>query len=591
MTVLKKLIIALILVFVFCSCGVFNPVIEEPAPGEEISSSEEEISSNPEQENSENNAITEADLTEYVDGAYRLEEMGISQHATNVVWEEDGSFTFDLVLKKGDSEITENFKGYALFSDNYGSQYEWGGYSLTSNGHLVICGINKIVLINPVEFSVINVEFKLEELAADGCDLWINGVIFDENNENWIVSAAEGAPNLEYPEYMPWRIFVFDMEGKLLSEYSPKASALYGGWADFATPYVAPKCAVLNKDGKTYYSFGARCYCVQDGKSYQGSPTAQPYDAKTGRYSVYFYHCYDMDFEGDGNGPGKDLGFYAVLKEHENIHSFFSTGREYMDVTWNEETGKQTLELIKNDGLHFTLKNSYLAKTIELDFEKGEYSVRYDYTDENLAELIDTSADGNYSLWKAGVQSGGESYFYDVALKNNKTGKITRIEPNGTNVGGFFSEGFLRNGDFYVYSSSGLKIYDPETVEMIFDLDKNFPMEDRLLYTFRRNPEDFSYIVVYSDSTREQINEGWASEDWKMPFCFKVAYLDKEGNLIKSFESNVPVMADFFGIEGLEMRYSEDLLLFVTTGGKGLPQREFTFDRKTETFSEASEAE
>ena len=74
-----------------------------------------------------------------------------------------------------------------------------------------------------------------------------------------------------------------------------------------------------------------------------------------------------------------------------------------------------------------------------------------------------------------------------------------------------------------------------------------------------------------------------------MPFCFKIAYLDKDGNLIKSFESEVPVMADFFGIEGLDMRYSEDTLTFVTHGGKGLSQREFTFDRKAETFSEAKE--
>ncbi len=582
---MKKLILAILLVLLFCSCGASEPVIEEPAPEKEISVSEAET---PSEAEPENNGIA-SDLVKYAGGAHQLESLGISHCASNVVFGEGGCFTFDLTIKKGDKEITENLSGYVLLSDNYGSHYEWGGYSLTSNGHLVICGINKIILVNPVEFSIIGVEFELEGLAADNRDLWIGGVIFDENSENWVVSAAEGTPNLEYPEYMPWRIFVFDKNGKLLSEYNPKASAIYGGWADFATPSVASKCAVLNKNGKTYYSFGANCYCVDDGKSYHGYKTAEPYDAKTDQYSVYFYHCYDTDYEGNSEGPGKDLGFYAVLFEDENIHSFFSTDDNYMDVSWDDETGEQTLKLTHNGRLDFTLENSYLAKTIELDFEKETYSISYNYTDKNLAKLIDNSADGNYSLWQAGIQAGGEAYFYDVALKNNKTGEITRIEPSGTNVGLFSSEGFLRNGDFYVYSSNGLKIYDPETAEMIFDLNKNFPMENRILYTFRRNPNDFSYIVVYSDYVDGEFDE----ESWPCitPYTIKIGYLDKEGNLLKSFDSGIYERYDFFGFEYIEMRYSEDELLIVTSGGKGFNGQQFTFDRKTETFSEVSEAE
>ena len=590
---MKKLLFFVVFAFLFCSCGVPEPATEEGFP-EEILLPKEESSSEPAPENSENQSEAGYRLTTYAGGTQRLESLGISHSASNVVSEEDGRITFDLTLKKGEKEITENFGGYVLSSETCGLHYEWGGYSLTSNGHLALCGINKIIIINPVDFSVIDIKFELEGLTAENRDLWISGVIFDENNENWVVSAAEGAPSLEYPEYMSWRIFVFDKDGKLLSEYNPKASALYGGWRDFATPYTASKCTVLNKGGKTYYSFGAQCYCIDDGKSYRGSSVAEPYEAKTGRYSLYFYHCYNTDYEGEGNGegynPGKDLGFYAVLFENENIHSFFSTGDNYMSVSWDRETGKQTLELTHNGRLGFTLENSYLAKTMELDFEKETYSISYNYTDENLAELIDTSADGNYSLWQAAVDAGGESYFYEVALKNNQTGEIKRVAPNGTNIGSHSSEGFLKNGDFYVFSTSGFKIYSPENCEVVFDISENFMSEEnggkKIIHTFRRDPDDFSFIVVYSDAS------GYSNEDIQkaydtgtMPYTIKLAFLDKDGNLIEDFDSGVFVNASYFGIQTAEMRYSEDqIMLFSDINGKGYSPFRIVFDLATKTF-------
>ncbi|MBQ2862016.1 MAG: hypothetical protein IJE83_04415, partial [Oscillospiraceae bacterium] len=211
---MKKLLFFVIFAFLFCSCGVPEPATGEDFP-EEILLPKEESSSEPAPENSENQSEAGYRLTTYAGGTQRLESLGISHSASNVVSEEDGRITFDLTLKKGEKEITENFVGYVLSSETYGLHYEWGGYSLTSNGHLALCGINKIIIINPVDFSVIDIKFELEGLTAENRDLWISGVIFDENNENWVVSAAEGAPSLEYPEYMSWRIFVFDKDGKL----------------------------------------------------------------------------------------------------------------------------------------------------------------------------------------------------------------------------------------------------------------------------------------------------------------------------------------------------------------------------------------
>lgn len=597
---------AFILVLIFSACGISEQIPDESASENESSSLEEEPNSVPSGAEDDNSAsdiidriyeIAEKNLTYYAENAHWLEAAGISQKAANVAVYDDGTLSFDLTLEKDGKEITENIRGFWLYySEEYDSNLNWGGYSFTNNGYIAVCGTDQLFLIDLSDFSLSDIEFDLSSQSGDETDLWINGVAYDETNENWIVSAAEAYPGFLFESDMRGYIFVFDEEGKFIRKYEPKPSAIYGGWLDFATPSVAYKCGVIQNGGKTYYSFGSRSYCVEDGKTYSGSATATPYNAKTEGYSVYFYHCYDIDNASVGYlSSGEDLGYYAVLKDSdENILNFFPTGENYMDVTWDRETGEQqTLELTHHGNLRFTLKNSYLAKNMELDFTKCTYTVEYNYTEANLSEHIATSSDGKYSLWRAGIQTGGEAYFYEVALKDNTTGKITHIASGGTNTGSFSSEGFLKNGDFYVFSSSGLKIYGPETAEMIFDIGENFPLENRLLYTFRRDPDDFSYILVYAECTAEEIAEGYSSEDYPyiMPFCLRVAYLDSEGKLIKSFESGINARADFFGLENIDMRYSANELLFITGGGKGYSGQQFTFDRRTETFSEAEDIE
>ncbi len=578
---MKKLIIVIFMIFALCSCKAAENIPKEPALEDEPSASEEVLEETPEKP--EEDKISDPRLIEYASGGFMLSEQGISQKAYDMVIHDNGTMTFDLVLEKDGKEIKKNIRGLYLKSDRYGTNIDWGGYSFCGD-YLSVCYIGGFFIIDLKDFSVLDIDFEIPETENT---FWINGVIYDEKT-GWIVSAAEAKLGQLHDEPMPWRIFIFDKNGKLLEDCVPAAFAPYGGWADFSTPAVMRKCTTLENDGKTYYSFDYRCYCPDDGKSYQGSPTSQPYDAVTDGYRIYFYSAYQIDNAEDVwlSSSGTSLGYYAVLKdENENILDFISTENEHIPDSDNWGEVEEPLKVTNHGEGKFTVENIYLAKSMELDFEKETYSLSYNYTDEHLCELIADSKDGNYSLWQAGADGGGEAYFYEVALRNNRTGKIYHVESNGTNSGAFSGEGFLKNGDFYVMSSSGLCIYDPKNVELLFDLNKNFSMEERILYTFRRDPNDFSYIVVYSDCTDEDIQKGYASEEFLMPFTIKIGYLDKDGKLIKSFDSGIFEQADFFGLEAIEMRYSEDIITIVTLGGKGLSGREFTFDRRTETFS------
>lgn len=590
---MKKFIITffvIVLALAFCSCEVSEPVAEEPVQGEEISSSEEKISSEPEPESNGNNAGIEADLIKYAENNHLLEEIGISAKAADVIINDDGTLSFELAVSNGKNEIKLDINGFYLFHDNYGTNYNWGGYCLTNNSYLAVCGINQLFLINLEDFTLLDVEFELDSWKDPNYDQWINGVAYDEKN-GWIVSVTNGKPSMLYDEKNSWTIYIFDENGKEIRTHFPIAEAPAGGWADYSIPSVLWKCDVIRKNSKTYYSFGGYSYCAHTGEVFSGYSTSSPYDAKTKDYSVYFYHCSNISRVSEENPYGEDLGYYAVLKDSkENILAFFPTGEDYIEESRDDETGKQTLTLLQREGLRFILINSLLGKSMELDFEEGKYSLIYNYTDKNLIEHTETSADGKYSLWQAGVQGGGEAYFYEVALKNNETGEIRRIEANGTNQGTFSYEGFLKNGDFYVFNSKKLRIYNPETAEPVFDIEKNFSLKNRMLCTFRRNPEDMSFIIVYLDYIEggEYDEESWPRV---APYEIKIGYFDKDGRLLKFFGSGIKARYDHFGFEYIEMRYSEEELLFVTGGGKGFNGIEFTFDRITETFSEVKEAE
>ena len=148
-------------------------------------------------------------------------------------------------------------------------------------------------------------------------------------------------------------------------------------------------------------------------------------------------------------------------------------------------------------------------------------------------------------------------------------------------------------------SSASLLIFDPETGKVKFDLTENFPLgykadekQGRGLLTFRRDPEDFSYIVVYyeyEDEIKWYDYEGNPAGHDGIGDCnYKIAFLDSKGNLFESYDTGCGIRSDPFGICMVDMRYSEEKLTIIATGGKGGTCFEGVFDMETKEFSEVS---
>ena len=181
-----------------------------------------------------------------------------------------------------------------------------------------------------------------------------------------------------------------------------------------------------------------------------------------------------------------------------------------------------------------------------------------------------------------------------VVLYDDVDKTYTYVSNGGGMYGGGFEAGFFRNDDIYCTSLGELKIYNPETKQLKLDVGKKFPLgffeEEQMhreLLTFRRDPNDFSFIVVYFEvengyETKEVTDSLGTREE--LPATYKIGYLDKDGNLLESYDTGVGVWLGRYNmVREVSMRYSADILTLTvgddTVGFVG------TFDRTTHEFS------
>ena len=242
--------------------------------------------------------------------------------------------------------------------------------------------------------------------------------------------------------------------------------------------------------------------------------------------------------------------------------------------------------------------SDYFAMTLELDFEKGEHTLSYNPTDKHISEdrTGATSPNGKYSIVCFGETFGGDAYDCHYAIKNNETGEYRYIDRHGGMWGGYGGSGFLMNSDLYSYSLYSLTIIDPATGKVKFDINENFPLgydeetdSKRGILTFRRNPVDFTYIIVYYEyengfeRTHIEKNE-FGGDHYEADFNYKIGFLDAEGRLIESYDTGVPFITNFFGINEVSLRYSQKALTVIVRGGKAESGFIGTFNFETHEF-------
>ncbi len=564
---MKKLfLITLCLLFVLCSCAkTENPSEKIPEiSSEESVSAEKEPLYEPDFSDIKTHVefVLKDELKSTLNNTNRLEAEGISLQAEKISVFQNQRFSCDLILKKGEDEKRIRALGIWLYAEedykrqNF-SAYEsfikvkLGGVCSSGENSLSLCLLEKAVVFDPEKFSDF-VEIEFSE------NFWPVGVFKDESG--YYVPA--------YSLYGYSKMFIFDKNENPWSENNlAKVDTAY--WLSCPLPFFHGENYVVGSGENKYFVSGNTAFHIMNGNFYKGT------EGRTLSYKDYditFYKCYEThNYENESIYQGK----YAMLSHKEK-------GFAAAIPIYNEDFDIESPDLsLFYDGKLFFRSNDGYSNKINLNFGNTIYNNQKLYNKFVLEEKISDSPDGKYSLWKAEINSGGDGKNYNVVLKNNISGKTFELSENGGSVSGNCSEGFLKNGDIYIMNTRSIKIYSAGTNEICYDSEKTFgEIYDTSwsgILTFRRNPEDFSFIVLRYEHTAV------SGEDC----VYTLAFLSPEGEFVEEYESDikVPVSTYGIGIQNVVMYYSEDQLIFTALEAKGYDEFSFSFDMKTKTFS------
>lgn len=167
----------------------------------------------------------------------------------------------------------------------------------------------------------------------------------------------------------------------------------------------------------------------------------------------------------------------AVIRQGGKIKEWFEIAdteiRNCVDTS--EETGQAKTNFDEKTKI-FTVKTSgHPTYNVIVNFENKTAEAWFgDIKEEYLEPTEFTSFDGKYSLYKGAPYGGGDVVFWPLFVKNNRTEEIHYFRDIGGMYGGYNFYGFLKNGDLYYMDGETMKIYNPETLEITFDLSKNF---------------------------------------------------------------------------------------------------------------------
>ncbi|MBE6892485.1 MAG: hypothetical protein E7482_00530 [Ruminococcaceae bacterium] len=585
---MKKLI-CLLLVFtmLFCGCSRWKVEIVDPTKPTE-SESEAETSSEQEgvlEELTPNQKRADKYIFEYEfrhnEWAEELSERGISVSIEERKYTGDETWEAELVLKKGEAELRIPFEGiYAPIGTVY-----WGAVMFLDSKTAVFCGNKRAIFFSTENLETMDFEPELPDYGKE--KIWINGAGVDKKTGNKVLFAIP--MNVFQTEDESVRILTFDENGKFISE---RESNLRGMVRDGEkrNPFFYKKAVLFDYEGESFVQTGYEVVNLEKGNVLNS----------TGGMIAVENGEYRLEIEGIYSDEDKEYVpryFAQLYKTGEVIGSMIFIESGFSDINYQEYPERMRLE---TDEKTAKFCDDSIKMTLALDFEKNTHSLVYAPDDSVIdpeQEPI-TSPDGKYSIHIFGRYGGGDVVYQHLSLRNNETKEHTYLGTDGGMYGGYNGVGFLKNNDIYIFSGHELRIFDPETVEVKFDINENFPLgydseteSGRGLLTFRRDPEDFGYIIIYYEYENgiEWTMTERNSVIYEKGSCnYKIGFLDSEGNLLESYDSGIGIASSPFGLEEANLFYieNEKLTVFVSDR-RDNPIFAITFDLKTKEFTVA----
>ena len=568
---MRKLLLILLAILMLCSCDVQEePVLEEPVSPESSSSEETEFSQGDKiiQERVDKN-IYEYEFR-HNPWAEELLERGISVSIENRRFTGKEEWEAELLLKNSEKELSIPFSGIYAFNGNI----YYGTVLFPDEKTAVFCGNGKAVFFNTETLELWDFAPEFPDFEKE--NLWVNGAGINEKNSEIVLFVTPMNPF--QTEEAITSIIVFNEKG--ITEFGFTVLRGTASSGEKKVPFFFRNSSYFEYNGESFLRLGYENINLENGIVWSESG-----DLVTAENGIYRLEMAYTSPKQDIDIPG---GYLAVLYENgKAVNSMIFSEPDFCDPNYSGTEEKPAL-IVKGDVAIFRFP--YFAMELTLDFKNQTHKLEYKPTEMNMSEdsAPIRSADGKYTIYSFGFNGAGDIIGCHVAIRENETKKHSYIGEKGGMYGGYGGVGFLKNNDIYRYDMYNLEIIDPETLEVKFDINKNFPLwydsetnGGRAILTFRRDPEDFSYIVVYY--THDSLIQ-WSGEDVAENCNYRIGFLDSEGNLLESYDTGCGIVADSFGICDVEMRYSEEELTVIAFGYRGGVCFEGVFDMETKEF-------
>ena len=314
---------------------------------------------------------------------------------------------------------------------------------------------------------------------------------------------------------------------------------------------------------------------VFDGRSY----TCTGYNTYTDDETGDCYYFYDIFASADEksaepsaavikiivNYSKKPTRYVAVIRQNGDIKEWFEIkDLEIRNLPESDEIAPPEITFDESAKILTAKTGEHPTYNVLVNFEKQTAEAWFSDIKEEYLEFTEkVSPNGKYSLYEGAFHGGGDIAFSSVFLKDNSTNEFRYFRERGGMYGGYSFIGFLKNSDIYFMTSQSLKIYNPDTLEKTFDLGKSFDLVYRegepwrLLFTFRRDPVNMDFIIVYSDISEDSLD--WGNNPSKK-FTYRVGFLDKDGSLLESYDTGEFICYGKFHVADVSLKLDGDIL-------------------------------
>lgn len=579
---MKKIIFLVFALLALCACGTEEPAEQtKPIQKEELAESVSEEEVPPEEPKEEIDPIKKAALAEirgmWVDkvlSSWRTS--GFSAVPNNISFLEDGVFSYNFTITRGNQIVSFPAKGIITYQnmDSFAVENQskhilatWGCDGILPSGARYFITLEKVVFFDA------NFEFLGEIILEENSyfHLWPISVA-ETPDGGYIIPVCKIPKDNSTPSGIG-TLLSYDANFEFIEE-TGDVPIYYESFEKASLPAFCEESFIYLYKNAPYLS-SIYCYNLEDLSAYQVLPESGKYFDEN-RY-ITFVSGQKIDAE----NPNSAVYHLALIKEDNNIINYMELSEDFLF------DGENSVAEISKNGNIATVFDDYYHRSITLNFKNKTAESEYVFLEEHLSEAFDVSADKIYSLHTTSETSGGDAIGYSVVLKNNLTGELKYLFDGGS---GIFC-GFLKNDDIYYQTLEDLKIYSPETSELIFDISNKFSLnadsykgDYRCLLAFRRDPDTYHITVLYWEGSAQSISE--PSTKFPTP-VYKIAFLDDYGNMLKNYESNIPVaIGMYMWPQDAVIYYHNDKYTVTSLGFKEDKGINFTFDAEKEEFSE-----